>query len=90
MDYLKITKDLISLDTSVPPGSNYENAIDYLLPLFQDVGFKSQKIKIPDIEAEGRTGRFALVAHRRNPGKTRLIFYSHIDVVCRDGRRSCF
>ena len=85
MDYLKITKDLISLDTSVPPGSNYENAIDYLLPLFQDVGFKSQKIKIPDIEAEGRTGRFALVAHRRNPGKTRLIFYSHIDVVPAEG-----
>ncbi len=85
MDYLKIARELISIDTTVPPGSNYEKAIDYIIPLFRDVGFISQKVKIPESEAEGRSGRFALVAHRRNPGKARLIFYGHIDVVPAEG-----
>jgi succinyl-diaminopimelate desuccinylase len=85
MDYIKIAEDLILLDTSVPPGSNYEQAVDYLLPLFQGVGFEAQKIKIPEAETDGRTGRFALVGHRRNPRKTRLIFYAHIDVVPAEG-----
>ena len=58
MDYIKIAQDLISLDTSVPPGSNYEQAIDYLLPLFQDIGFRAGKIKFPEADAEGMTGRF--------------------------------
>ncbi len=81
MDYTKILEDLIAIDTSVPPGLNYAEAVDYLQPLFQGAGFESKKIPIPREHAEGREGRVNLICHRRAPGKPRLIFYGHIDVV---------
>lgn len=85
MDYSTILSDLISIDTSVPPGRNYEKAIDYLEPLFQHVGFETQKLRIPAKYADGNKGRVNLIAHRRNAGKPRLIFYTHIDVVPAQG-----
>lgn len=85
MDYTKILVDLISIDTTVPPGRNYARAIDYLAPLFRQAGFQTQNVVIPPEEAEGREGRVNLVAHRRNPGKQRLIFYCHVDVVPAEG-----
>jgi succinyl-diaminopimelate desuccinylase len=85
MDHIKILKDLISIDTSVPPGNNYDRAIDYLQPLFLKTGFQTMKVEIPVEEAEGREGRVNLVCHRPEPGKPHLIFYSHIDVVPAQG-----
>ena len=85
MDYIKILEHLISIDTSVPPGLNYAKAVDYLQPLFQGVGFESKKFPIPKEHAEGREGRVNLICHRREPGKLRLIFYGHIDVVPAEG-----
>lgn len=81
MDYIKVLKDIISIDTSVPPGSNYEKVIDYLEPEFKAVGFDTQKISIPAEHAGGKEGRINLLAHRRNPEKPRLVLYTHIDVV---------
>ncbi len=81
MDYVKVLSDLISINTSVPPGDNYSRAVDYLEPLFKNTGFETEKIAIPVEQAEGREGRVNLLCHRRDPGKPRLIFYSHIDVV---------
>lgn len=85
MDYVRILEDLISLDTSVPPGANYNETVDYLQPWFQKVGFDTQKVYIPPEHAEGREGRVNLICHRRNTRKPRLIFYSHIDVVPASG-----
>jgi succinyl-diaminopimelate desuccinylase len=85
MDLIQVLKDLISLDTSVPPGGNYARAIDYLEPLFRQGGLETHKIDIPPESAEGRDGRVNLICHRRNNGKPRLIFYSHIDVVPAQG-----
>ena len=85
MDYTQILKDLISVDTSVPPGLNYEEVVDYLRPLFQQVGFRTEKIHVPKEQAEGEEGRFNLICHRNEAGKPRLIIYSHIDVVPADG-----
>ena len=85
MDYLKMLCELISIDTTVPPGRNYDKAIDYLEPLFQNVGCSTHKINIPPEHAEGRQSRVALICHRREPGKPRLIFYGHIDVVPAEG-----
>jgi len=85
MDYVKILKDLISFDTCVPPGLNYGKAIDYLEPLFKSVGFATEKVHIPAEYADGNYERVNLIAHRREEGKPRLVFYAHIDVVPAQG-----
>jgi len=85
MKYVEVLKDLISIDTSVPPGLNYDKAIDYLEPLFKESGFVTQRVIIPAEHAEGREGRINLICHRREKGKPRLIFYGHIDVVPAEG-----
>ena len=85
MDYVGVLKDLISIDTAVPPGLNYGKAMDYLEPLFGQVGLESQLVLIPKEHAGGKEGRVNLLAHRRNPGKPRLVFYGHIDVVPAQG-----
>jgi succinyl-diaminopimelate desuccinylase len=81
MDYLKVLTGLLSIDTSVPPGNNYERAIDLLEPLFRQTGCETQKVHIPPEQAGGETGRVNLLVHRRHPGRPRLIFYTHVDVV---------
>ncbi len=85
MDYVRVLEDLISIDTSVPPGSNYSEAVDYLQPLFERLGFEVQKVAIPGEHARGKEGRVSLICHRRQMGRPRLIFYSHIDVVPAEG-----
>ena len=85
MKYVEVLKDLISIDTSIPPGLNYDKAIDYLEPLFKELGFVTHRVIIPAEHAEGREGRVNLICHRREKGKPRLIFYGHIDVVPAEG-----
>ncbi len=85
MDYVRILKDLISIDTSAPPGSNYGEAVGYLRPLFDRLGFEAHEVAIPVEHARGREGRTSLICHRRQKGKPRLILYSHIDVVPAEG-----
>lgn len=85
MKYIELLKDLVSIDTSVPPGLNYDKAIDYLEPLFKELGFVTHRVIIPAEHAEGREGRVNLICHRREKGKPRLIFYGHIDVVPAEG-----
>ena len=85
MNYLEVLKDLISIDTTVPPGLNYDKAIDYLEPLFKESGFDTQRLIIPAEHAEGREGRVNLVCHRREKNRPRLILYGHIDVVPAEG-----
>jgi succinyl-diaminopimelate desuccinylase len=85
MKYVEVLKDLISIDTTVPPGLNYDKAIAYVEPLFKESGFDTKRLIIPAEHAEGREGRVNLVCHRREKGKPRLIFYGHIDVVPAEG-----
>jgi succinyl-diaminopimelate desuccinylase len=85
MDHIKILKDIIAIDTSVPPGNNYQRVVDYLQPLFVQTGCQTVEIDIPPAEAEGREGRTNLVCHRRAAGRPHLIFYAHIDVVPAQG-----
>lgn len=81
---IEVLKDLIRIDTTVPPGKNYRKVIEYLSPLFSEVGLQTEIIEIPKERADDLEGRFNLIAHKREPGKPRLIFYSHIDVVPAD------
>jgi succinyl-diaminopimelate desuccinylase len=81
MDYARVLSDIIAIDTSVPPGNNYRQAMEYLAPLFRKVGFRTRLVEIPPGDAEGRSGRVNLICERRAAGKPRLIFYGHADVV---------
>lgn len=85
MDYVKVLNNMLRIDTSVPPGLNYDRVIDYLEPLFKESGFNTRRLVIPAKHAEGREGRVNLICHRREEGKPRLVFYSHIDVVPAEG-----
>lgn len=85
MDYIKVLKDLIAINTTVPPGLNYGKAVSYLEPLFKEAGFETHIINIPGEHADGLEGRTNLIAHRRSPGEPHLIFYGHIDVVPAEG-----
>ena len=85
MNYVDVLKQLISIDTTVPPGLNYEKAIDFLQPLFEERNFETMKVFIPPEHAEGREGRVNLVCHRRVPNMPRVIFYGHVDVVPAEG-----
>ena len=89
MDYVQVLKDLISIDTSVSPeldpSPNYARTIDYLEPMFRELGFQTQRVLIPPEHADGKGGRLNLLAHRRNQGQQRLILYTHIDVVPAQG-----
>jgi len=85
MNYVDVLEQLISIDTTVPPGLNYEKAIDYLQPLFDELNFETVKVFIPPEHADGREGRVNLVCHRRVPDKQRVIFYGHVDVVPAEG-----
>ena len=85
MNYIDILQQLISINTTVPPGLNYEKAIDLLQPLFEKYNFETEKVVIPPEHAEGREGRVNLICHRHNPGKLRVIFYGHVDVVPAEG-----
>ena len=85
MNHVEVLKNLLSIDTTVPPGLNYDKAVDYLEPLFKELGFNTHKVIIPAEHAEGREGRVNLICHRREKGKPRLIFYGHIDVVPAEG-----
>jgi succinyl-diaminopimelate desuccinylase len=85
VNYVEVLRGLIAIDTTVPPGLNYDKAIAYLEPLFKKVGFDTQRLTIPAEHAEGREGRVNLICHRREKGKPRLIFYDHIDVVPAEG-----
>ncbi len=85
MNYVDVLKQMISIDTTVPPGLNYEKAIDFLKPLFDDLNFRTEKVLIPPEHADEREGRVNLVCHRRTLDKRRVIFYGHIDVVPAEG-----
>ncbi len=47
MNYTDILQQLISIDTTVPPGLNYEKAIDLVQPLFEEHTFETEKVGIP-------------------------------------------
>ncbi len=85
MDLVNILRDFVAIDTTVPPGNNYRKAMEFLVPFFRGAGFSTQLVDIPPEHAEERAGRVNLICHRRAPGKPRLIFYGHADVVPANG-----
>jgi len=90
MEYLS---ELVSIPTFVPPGENYGEIVDRLIPKFNDLGFRCERIELPrDVlhriqdETEGLSGeRVNLLAVKDSSSssgaKESLDIYTHLDVV---------
>ena len=85
-DYIVETlRKLVRIDTSVPPGRNYDKLVAALEPDFEKFGFTTQRVIIPEekvreipYELEGE--RVNLVA-TKDVGKEPVSVYAHMDVV---------
>ncbi|UCD56951.1 MAG: ArgE/DapE family deacylase [Candidatus Hydrogenedentota bacterium] len=85
-DYIVETlRKLVQIDTSVPPGKNYDKLVAALEPDFKKFGFETERVVIPEekvreipYELEGE--RVNLVA-RKDVGKETVSVYAHMDVV---------
>jgi succinyl-diaminopimelate desuccinylase len=89
---MDLLKKIISFKTVAPPGSNYEEIVDWLVPIFQEMGFSTQKMIMPEEVFESRCSDRRLVGDRYNlradlsvgTDKT-LVIYAHLDVVPAEG-----
>jgi succinyl-diaminopimelate desuccinylase len=80
-------RTVISVDTSVPPGKNYDTLVDAVEPHFTALGFQTERVIIPaellasiPLPLEGP--RVNLVATRQSGnGKEPVSIYAHMDVV---------
>ena len=85
-DYIVETlRKLIRIDTSIPPGKNYDKLVAAVEPDFEKFGFTNERVIIPeekvkeipyDLEGE----RVNLVAVK-DVGKEPVSIYAHMDVV---------
>ena len=82
---IDILRKIIAVDTSVPPGENYDKMIDILEPEFQKYGFESDRVTVPhnkvkEIPRELKGERTNLIA-RLNNKKPKVSLYAHMDIV---------
>ncbi|MDD4652526.1 MAG: M20/M25/M40 family metallo-hydrolase, partial [Methanothrix sp.] len=89
---MDLLKRIISFKTVAPPGSNYEEIVDWLVPIFQEMGFSTQKMVMPEEVFESRCSDRRLVGDRYNlradlsvGAEKTLVIYAHLDVVPAEG-----
>jgi succinyl-diaminopimelate desuccinylase len=83
---VSLLSDLIRFPTVVPPGNNYADIVQYLEPIFQNLGYKTQQVTIPSKEIEKipyplEGPRVNLVASRDFGHREPVTIYAHMDVV---------
>ena len=92
LDLLDLLKKIISFKTVAPPGSNYREIVDWLVPVFQEMDFASRRLVMPqelfasrcqDSRLEG--DRFNLKADLDVGADKTLVIYAHLDVVPAEG-----
>ena len=85
-DYIvDILRKLIQVDTSVPPGRNYDKLVAVLEPDFEKFGFTNERVIIPEEKVKEipyalEGDRVNLVASK-DVGKEPISIYAHMDVV---------
>ena len=92
LDLLDLLKKIISFKTVAPPGNNYEEIVDWLVPLFQEMGFSTRKMAMPQEVFASRCqdsrlmgDRFNLKADLELGREKTLAIYAHLDVVPAEG-----
>lgn len=81
-------KEMVSIPTSVPPGENYKEFIDYANSVLKDMGMKTEIIKVPEsvlkqnIPEMAEYPRYILIGRVEGSSKKPVIhFNGHYDVV---------
>lgn len=82
---VKTLRNLIKVDTSVPPGLNYGHLVDVIEPIFQGFSFKTERVVVPEeklkqIKLPLEGARVNLVASKEI-GLPAVSVYAHMDVV---------
>jgi succinyl-diaminopimelate desuccinylase len=85
---LEALRDLVGFKTVAPPGDNYHEIVDYLIPIFRELGFETEKVVMPQEIFDQRCGMAGLVGDRVNfrarldaGADETLVIYTHLDVV---------
>lgn len=83
---INLLRDLIKIPTVVPPGNNYADLVDFLEPLFRNLGFTTERVIVPDEHIKAipyplEGPRINLVATREHGKKEAVTIYAHMDVV---------
>ncbi|MGC9515012.1 M20 family metallopeptidase [Methanocrinis sp.] len=87
-EMLEALRDLVRFETVAPPGKNYHQIVDHLIPIFEDLGFETEKVVMPQEIFDQRCGVAGLVGDRVNlrarldaGAEETLVIYTHLDVV---------
>lgn len=85
---LDVLRDIIGFETVAPPGSYYQEIVDYLVPIFRDIGFKTEVLVMPEEVFAAKCDDRQLVGDRVNlmakmdaGAEKTLVIYAHLDVV---------
>lgn len=92
-DYLlDLMKNIISFRTVASPGDCYQEIVEWLEPIFRDMGFKTTKMKMPAEVFAAKCSDNRLVGDRYNlradlsvGAEKTLVIYAHLDVVPAEG-----
>ena len=92
-DYLMdLLKNIISFRTVAPPGDCYQEIVEWLEPIFRDMGFETTKMKMPAEVFAAKCSDSRLVGDRYNlqadlsvGAEKTLVIYAHLDVVPAEG-----
>jgi len=92
-DYLMdLLKNIISFRTVAPPGDCYQEIVEWLEPIFKEMGFKTIKVKMPQEVFAAKCSDSRLVGDRYNlqadlsvGAEKTLVIYAHLDVVPAEG-----
>lgn len=85
---LDVLRDLIAFETVAPPGSHYQEVVDYVLSIFKSMGFETEKLVMPQEVFQSRCEDSRLVGDRVNMtarldvgAQETVAIYAHLDVV---------
>ncbi len=83
---MEIMRDLINIDTTVPPGNSYRKYVNAISPYFKELGYNLEEVNVPEelikqipYPLEGQ--RINLVATKEFNQKKYVTFCGHMDVV---------
>ena len=85
-DYIVgLLRKLIAVNTSIPPGENYETLLDIVEPELEKYGFENQRVYVPEDKVRAispnLSGPRANLVSRQKSSRPRASIYAHMDVV---------